>query len=162
MTAAQRQSIMEHVSTKASKQRSTQMNTTTQNLKAAKERFAHDMLLIGGISYWGDWEPNYADDQIDPDYDTIPASYTITDRNDEYPEVGEESKTFTPEELADAFYSYARHLIEENKEHGNINRYFMQWAKDVIAYDLDNAPSCDQFVADNAVQWAMFGKQVYA
>lgn len=135
---------------------------TERDIKAEKERFAHEMLLIGGIYYWGDWEPNYGKDQVDHDYNTIPVSYTITDRNDEHPDKGEESKTFTPKQLADKFISYAEHLIAENKKHGNINYHYMQWAKDVIAYDFDDAPCCDVFVADNAVQWAMFGKKVYA
>lgn len=138
------------------------MKTTTRNLEAEKARFAHDMLLIGGISYWGNWEPNYAADQVNPDYDTTPESYTITDRNDEFPGEEPESKVFTPVELAEKFYDCAMHLIEENKQDNGINRYFMQWAANVVTYNLDEAPMCDIEMADYAVQYAMFGRQVYA
>ena len=132
------------------------------DIKEKKAHFAHNMLLNGGFSYWGNCEMNYRDDQENVTYDTIPESYTIVDRNDEFPDEEADSTTFSPVELADAFIDYAEKILEDNRNGVSVNPYFKEWAKHTIAYDFDDALCCDADVVDCAVQYAMFGRTVYA
>ena len=128
-----------------------------------KKRFVNDMYLTAGIDYWGDIMKNFPDDQEYREYDAIPQSYTIIDMDYEGYNDEEETLTLTPDEFFDKFYEYAQYLIKSNYENADINRYFINWAKNVIAFDLDEAAcSADASVADCAVQYAMFGKQKYA
>lgn len=141
--------------------------TTTANILAQREQekkqFVNDMYLTAGVSYWGDIVKNFADDQTDRDYDTIPQSYTIIDMDYEGYNGEEEILTLTPDEFFEKFYEYAQYLIKSNYENADINRYFINWAKNVIAFDFDEAAcSADAAVADCAVQYALFGKQKYA
>lgn len=128
-----------------------------------EHRFVNDMYITSGISYWGDIVKNFADDQTDRNYDAIPQSYTIIDMDYEGHNGGEETLTLTPDEFFEKFYEYAQYLIKSNYENADINRYFINWAKNVLAFDLDQAACCaDDSIADCAVQYAMFGKQKYA
>lgn len=141
------------------------MNTVDNLAKRdqEKKRFVNDMYLTAGIDYWGDIMKNFPDDQEYREYDAIPQSYTIIDMDYEGYNDEEKTLTLTPDEFFDKFYEYAQYLIKSNYENADINRYFINWAKNVIAFDLDEAAcSADAAVADCAVQYAMFGKQKYA
>lgn len=128
-----------------------------------KKDFVNSMYLTAGMSYWGDMIKNFAPDQTERDYDAIPQSYTIIDMDYESINSEEIKVTLTPEELFDKFYEYAISLLKRNYETANINRYFVEWAKNVVALDLDTAAcSTDADIADCAVQHAIFGKQKYA
>lgn len=141
--------------------------TTTANIlvqrEQEKKQFVNDMYLTAGVSYWGDIIKNFTPEQTERDYDTIPQSYTIIDMDYESIKRQESKSTFTPEELFDKFYEYANALLKRNYETATVNRYFVEWAKNVVALDLDTAAcSADADIADCAVQFAIFGKQKYA
>lgn len=68
-------------------------------------------------------------------------------------------------DLFNKYYKYAMTILYRFNNGENVSPYFIRWAKYVVSLDLDlenAALNTDANIADNALQYAVFGKQKYA